>query len=105
MIFYVFLIGAIISEVFGATMLKLSQGFTKYLPIMGVVLGYVLAFFLLSKALEGLPLGLSYATWSGVGTILTVVIGVYLFKEKVNRQGLLGIFILIIGIVLLNLSK
>lgn len=104
MIFYLFLAGAICSEVFGATMLKLSHGFTKWKPMIGVITGYILAFYLLSKALGGLPLGLSYATWSGVGTILTVVIGVSLFKEKVNRQGILGITILVIGIVMLNLS-
>lgn len=105
MIFYLFLAGAICLEVFGSTMLKLSHGFTKKKPIIGVIIGYVLAFYLLSKALGGLPLGLSYATWSGMGTILTVVIGVSIFKEKVNRQGLLGITLLIIGIVMLNLSK
>ncbi|WP_277883735.1 multidrug efflux SMR transporter [Paenibacillus sp. N3/727] len=104
MVFYLFLAAAILLEVFGSTMLKLSNGFTKITPIIGVVLGYTAAFYMLSKALQALPLGLSYATWSGVGTILTVIIGVYLFKEKVNRQGILGIAILIIGIVMLNLS-
>lgn len=104
MIFYLFLAGAICSEVFASTMLKLSHGFTKLKPIIGVIIGYALAFYLLSKALGGLPLGLSYATWSGVGTILTVMVGVCFFKEKVNRQGLLGIAVLIVGIVMLNLS-
>lgn len=105
MVFYLFLAGAIIFEVFGSTMLKLSHGFTRFVPVLGVVAGYLTAFYMLSKALQVLPLGLSYATWSGVGTILTVLIGVYLFKEKVNRQGLLGIAILTVGIVLLNLAK
>ncbi|KKO52226.1 DMT family transporter [Paenibacillus sp. DMB20] len=105
MVFYLFLAGAIVFEVFGSTMLKLSHGFTRFVPVLGVVAGYIAAFYMLSKALQVLPLGLSYATWSGVGTILTVIIGVYLFKEKINRQGLLGIAILTIGIVLLNLAK
>lgn len=104
MVFYLFLAGAIVFEVFGSTMLKLSHGFTKFAPIIGVVLGYTVAFYMLSKALQALPLGLSYATWSGVGTVLTVIIGVFLFNEKVNRQGVLGIAILIVGIVMLNLA-
>lgn len=105
MIFYLFLAGAIITEVFGSTTLKLSHGFTRWAPSVGVVIGYAAAFYLLSKALQVLPLGLSYATWSGVGTILTVMIGVGLFKEKINRQGLLGIMMLTVGIIMLNLAK
>nr|WP_199794853.1 multidrug efflux SMR transporter [Paenibacillus faecalis] len=104
MVFYLFLAGAIVFEVFGATMLKLSHGFTKFMPAIGVIVGYTIAFYLLSKALEVLPLGLAYATWSGVGTILTVIIGALLFKEKVNRYAILGVAILIAGIVMLNLS-
>ena len=86
-------------------MLKLSDGFAKKLPIVGVVLGYGICFYLLSLTLLELPLGFSYAVWSGLGTVLTAVMGVILFGEKINRQGLLGIGLLLIGIVLLNISK
>ncbi|RXZ84819.1 QacE family quaternary ammonium compound efflux SMR transporter [Paenibacillaceae bacterium] len=102
---YTCLFMAIILEVFGSSMLKLSNGFTKAAPIAGVVLGYGAAFYLLSLALNDLPLSLSYATWSGLGTILTVLAGVYVFKEKINRQMIVGLIILIIGIVMLNLEK
>ncbi|MEJ8547630.1 DMT family transporter [Brevibacillus borstelensis] len=102
---YVFLGAAIVLEVFASTMLKLSNGFSRLIPSVGVIIGYGSAFYALSLALKALPLGLSYATWSGVGTILTVLVGVYLFKEKVNKQAIAGIAILIIGIVMLNLAK
>jgi len=102
---YLFLLTSIITEVFASTMLKLSNGFTKKLPIVGVIVGYGLCFYLLSLTLLELPLGFSYAVWSGLGTILTAVMGVVLFGEKINRQGLFGIALLLIGIILLNISK
>lgn len=102
---YLFLGVAILLEVFGSTMLKLSNGFSRFLPIIGVVVGYGSAFYVLSLALQSLPLGLVYATWSGVGTILTVMVGVFIFREKINKQAVAGILILIAGIVLLNLAK
>lgn len=102
---YLFLAASILFEVFSSTMLKLSDGFKRILPVVGIVLGYGISFYALSITLQSLPLGVVYATWSGVGTILTVVIGVLLFKEKVNKKGVLGIAILLVGLVLMNLSK
>lgn len=102
---YLFLGAAIIIEVLGSTLLKLSNGFSRVGASVGVVLSYGLAFYALSLALKELPLGLAYATWSGVGTILTVLAGMYLFKEKINKQAVAGIALLVIGIALLNLSK
>lgn len=99
---YVYLAFAIILETFGSSMLKLSKGFKKLLPVIGVITGYCVSFYLFSLALLELPLGFSYAVWSGVGTILTALAGVYLFKEKLNRIGVLGISLIIVGVVLLN---
>lgn len=102
---YLFLAASILFEVFSSTMLKFSDGFKRLMPVIGIVVGYGISFYALSITLQSLPLGVVYATWSGVGTILTVVIGVLLFKEKVNKKGALGIVILLVGLVLMNLSK
>lgn len=102
---YLLLTFAIISEVFGSTMLKLSEGFSRKLPIVGVVVGFGTAFYLLSLSLVKLPLGFAYAVWSGLGTILIATVGVILFKEKINRKGLVGIGLLVAGILLLNLTE
>lgn len=101
---YMLLAFSIIAEVFGTTMLKLSNGFSRVFPIIGVAVGFGLAFYLVSIAMMTLPLGFTYAVWSGVGTILTVLIGVFLFNEKINKKAILGIGILLIGIVLLNIA-
>src|SRR5699024_8789818 len=101
---YFLLACSVLSEVFGSTMLKLSNGFKYKLPIIGVVLGFGIAFYIFSLALVDLPLGFSYAIWSGSGTILTALVGVFLYQEKINKQGMLGILLLIIGIVMLNVG-
>lgn len=102
---YLLLAMAIILEVFGSTMLKLSNGFSRKLPVIGVVIGFGSAFYLLSLTLLSLPLGFSYAAWSGLGTALITVIGIFIFKEKVNRKGIVGIGLLLTGVLLLNLSN
>ncbi|WLF84711.1 multidrug efflux SMR transporter [Moraxella sp. ZY210820] len=97
---------AICSEVFGSTMLKLSQGFTKPLPSIGFMFGFGIAFYCLSLVLKHISLGMAYAIWSGVGIILTAVIGVIIFNEKVDSWGIIGIAFILIGVVILNvLSK
>ncbi|HDJ6535811.1 TPA: QacE family quaternary ammonium compound efflux SMR transporter [Staphylococcus aureus] len=100
---YIYLIGAIISEVFGSSMLKLTATIKSKLPMIGIIVGYLISFYLLSLALISIPLSFSYAVWSGLGTALTAVVGFILFKERVNIQTVVGIFILIIGIILMRI--
>lgn len=102
---YIFLVGAIVSEVFGTTMMKLTSisKNKKVLALLGVVVGYVLSFYALSLALVSIPLSFAYATWSGVGTALTALVGFLVFKEKITVQMAFGILLLIVGIVLMRL--
>ena len=101
---YILLAFSIMTEVFGSTMLKLSNGFSKKLPFLGFVIGYGFCFYLLSLALLEISLGFAYAVWSGIGTILTALVGVILFKERINSKGVFGILLLLVGIILLNLA-
>lgn len=101
---YLFLALAIASELIGSTSLKLSQGFTRLVPSVFVVLGFGAAFYFLSQALRTIPLSISYAVWSGVGTAATVLIGVWLFKESFDMIKAAGIVAILVGVVLLNLK-
>lgn len=101
---YLFLALAIASELLGSTSLKLSQGFTRLIPSVFVVLGFGAAFYFLSQALRTIPLSISYAVWSGVGTAATVLIGVWLFKESFDMMKAAGIVAILVGVVLLNLK-
>lgn len=99
----IYLIGAIIAEVFGTSMMKLTATVKSKLPIIGIIVGYAGAFYLLSLTLVSLPLSFAYAVWSGVGTALTAVVGVLIFKEKIQKEVVIGICLLIVGIVLMRL--
>lgn len=101
---YVLLATAIICEVFGSSMLKVSNGFKRVFPSIGVILGMGLAFYSLSLALKTIPLGTAYAIWSGVGTALTAMIGVVIYKENFNRKKLLGLLLIIGGVIIMKLS-
>lgn len=99
---YVWLAGAIVSEVAGTTILKLSDGLQN--TVLGVVaVGlYVVSFYFVSLALTELPVGLVYATWSAVGIVGLALIGVVYFGEQVDLAAVVGIALVIGGIVLLN---
>lgn len=96
---------SIISEIFGTTMLKLSEGFTIILPSIGVVIGFGIAFYCLSLCLKTIPLSLAYAIWAGIGTAITAVIGVLLWDDPFSIMTFLGIVLIIGGVVLLNASN
>ncbi|AFQ57661.1 multidrug efflux SMR transporter subunit EbrB [Bacillus subtilis] len=96
---------AIVSEVFGSTMLKLSEGFTQAWPIAGVIVGFLSAFTFLSFSLKTIDLSSAYATWSGVGTALTAIVGFLLFGETISLKGVFGLTLVIAGVVVLNQSK
>jgi len=99
----VYLVGAIFSEVFGSSMLKLTAMIRSKLPVLGIIIGYAISFYLLSMALMTIPLSFGYAVWSGLGTALTAIVGFTFFREKINAQIVIGIIILIIGIILMRI--
>ena len=75
---------AVVSEVTATTALKFSEGFTKLIPSLVVVAGYGLSFYLLSLSLKVIPIGTAYALWSGIGIVLTVIIGAVLWREQMD---------------------
>src|SRR5699024_8540769 len=101
--YWLFLGVAIVAEVFASSMLKVSEGFSRLYPSIGVVIGYVLSFYLLGLALKGIPLSAAYAIWSGIGIILTSAISVFFFGQKVDVGGLIGISLIMIGVIVLTL--
>jgi small multidrug resistance pump len=94
---------AVLSEVIATTSLKFSEGFTKLLPSIIVVLGYGLSFYLLSISLKLMPIGIAYALWSGIGIILTVIAGILIWRESLDWARVVGIIFIIVGILIINL--
>lgn len=95
---------AIVTEVIGTALLRVSDGFTKVGPSIGVVVGYVASVILLARVLKDLDLGLTYAIWAGTGTALIAIIGVAVWDEPMGAVKVASIAAVIVGVVGLNLS-
>ncbi len=100
---YLYLMVAIAGEVMGTSALKASDGMSKLLPALFVVIGYSLTFWTLSIVLKTLPVGIVYAIWSGLGIISIVLIGIFVFNEEFTLMHLLGTALIIAGVVVLML--
>lgn len=99
---FVYLLLAIVAEVIATSALKASMGFTRPLPSVVVVVGYGLAFYLLSLVLRTLPVGVAYAIWAGLGIVLVTLVGIVVFGEKPDLPAVLGISLIVAGVVLLQ---
>ena len=100
---WIYLLIAISAEVAATTALKAAQGFTKLAPSAIVVLGYGLAFYFLSLTLDSIPLGVSYALWSGVGIVFISLIGWRFFDQSLDAPAMIGIALIIAGVAVINL--
>ncbi|QKF73521.1 QacE family quaternary ammonium compound efflux SMR transporter [Aliarcobacter faecis] len=98
------LILAGIFEIFWATGLKYSEGFTKLTPSIVTIVTMSISFYLLSLSLKSLPLGTAYAVWVGIGTIGTVIAGIFLFNESINLIRLISIILILLGIIGLKIT-
>lgn len=103
MIAYLYLGIAIVAEVIATSALKLSEGFTRPLPSIVVVVGYGVAFYFLALVLRSLPVGVAYAVWSGVGVVLITLIGWLAFRQSLDLPAVLGIALIILGVVVIQL--
>jgi len=100
---YLFLALAVTAEVIGTTALQASQQFTRLGPSVVVVIGYGVAFYFLSLALQYIPVGVAYAFWSGFGICLIAVIGLLVFGQRLDLPAVLGLGLIIAGIVVIQL--
>ena len=100
---YLLLALAIITEVTGSTLLVKSEGFSKLIPSVAVVILFAIAFYLLSHVIKVIPLGVAYAIWAGVGIILTALIGVVGLKQSLDAPAIMGILLIVCGVVVMNL--
>ncbi|MGB0266117.1 MAG: DMT family transporter [Candidatus Poseidoniaceae archaeon] len=99
---WIFLGLAIISEVIATTSLKSTEGFTKLVPSIIVVIGYTAAFYFVSLTLDTLPVGVVYAIWSGVGIALVAIISVIVLDQKLDAGAIVGMGLIIAGVVVMR---
>lgn len=99
---YLYLIIAIIAEVAATSALKASEEFTRLLPSLIVIVGYAASFYFLTLVLRSLPLGITYAIWSGIGIVLVTIVGTVYYKQSVDLPALIGMGLIITGAAIIH---
>ncbi len=100
---YIFLGFAIVAEVVATSALKASQEFTQLLPSIVVVLGYGIAFYFLSIVLRTLPVGITYAIWSGLGIVLVTLVSMIIYRQIPDLAAVIGMMLIVSGVVVIHL--
>jgi len=99
---YVYLALAIIAEVAATSALKASEEFSRLIPSLIVVVGYSIAFYFMTLVLRVMPVGVTYAIWSGLGIVLVSVAGFFLYRQTPDIPAMLGMGLIISGVVVIH---
>jgi small multidrug resistance pump len=100
---YFYLALAVISETIATSALKATEEFTRFWPSMVVLVGYSIAFYMMTIVMRTLPVGITYAIWSGVGIVLVSLIGFVWYKQTLDLPGVIGIVLIIAGVAVIHL--
>lgn len=103
MIDWFYLAIAIVAEVIATSALKASDGFSRLMPAVVVVIGYAIAFVCLSLTLRSIPVGVAYAIWSGAGIVLISLVGYFVFSQALDAAALAGMALIVAGVLVINL--
>lgn len=93
---------AIVAEVAATSALKSTEEFTRLWPSLFVIAGYGTAFYFMTLSLRGLPVGIMYAIWAGVGIVLVALLGWLIYKQPLDLAAITGIAMIIGGVVVIN---
>ena len=102
---YIVLFLAIIFEVIGTMLLPISQNFTKLLPSSILLFSYGISFYFLAVVTQKLPLSIVYATWSGMGVFTVALLSYIFYKQTLNWQSIVGLFLIVVGVTIVNIYK
>ncbi len=99
---YFFLGFAIILEITGTSFVKDTEGFTQLIPSL-ICLGTIcFSYYLMSHVVYFVPVGITYATWSGLGIAAITIIGIYKYNQVPNTPTIIGLILIIIGVIIVN---
>jgi len=100
---WIFLAIAILTEIVATSGLKAADGFTRLVPSVVVIVGYAISFYFFSLALRGIPVGVAYGVWSGVGIMAIALIGWLYYGQVLDLAAILGLALIVAGVLVLNL--
>lgn len=99
---YIYLMIAIIAEVIATSALNASNGFTKAVPASITIVGYAIAIYFLAITMKTIPVGITYALWSGAGIVLISLVGFIVFKQHLDAAAVIGLSFMVAGIIIIN---
>jgi len=99
---YLYLAIAIVAEVIATSALKASNEFTRLIPSMVVVIGYGIAFYFMTLVIRTIPIGITYAIWSGLGIVLIAAVGYFYYKQALDLPAIIGMGLIVSGVVVIN---
>ena len=99
---YVFLVFAIILEITGTSFVKDTEGFTRWVPSILCLVTICVSYYLMSHVVTFIPVGITYATWSGLGIAAITIIGVFKYNQIPNIPTIIGLTLIIVGVVIVN---
>jgi small multidrug resistance pump len=102
---YIILFAAILFEVLGTMLLPASQNFSKVLPTSILIISYVTSFYMLAIVSQKLNLSVVYASWSGIGIFSIAILSYIFYKQPLNWQTVLGLFLIVVGVTIVNIYK
>lgn len=99
---YMYLAIAITAEVIATTSMKALDGFSRPLPLLLVIAGYSISFWMLSLVVKTIPVGLAYAIWAGLGIVLVSIAAALIYQQKLDLPAVLGMALIIAGVVVIQ---
>ena len=99
---YLFLALGILSGIGANSFAKVSEGFTKTLPVIYMYLLMIVTLFCIAKAMHALPVGFAYSTYSGLTVTGVVFFAMIKYNQVPNLYGTIGLILIIIGVVMVN---
>lgn len=100
---YIYLAIAIAAEVIATTSMKAIDGFNKPLPLILVIGGYAIAFWMLTLVVRSIPVGIAYAIWAGLGIVLVSIAALVLYQQKLDAPAVMGMGLIVSGVVVIQL--
>ena len=102
---YILLMVSIILEITATGSLKATEGFTRWVPSFISVIAISGCMFLMSHVMKILPVGITYATWSGVGIVALTLVGIIKYKQVPNSATIFGLALIVIGVIIVNVMN
>ena len=99
---YIFLAFAIVLEITGTSFVKDTAGFTRWVPSIICLATICFSYYLMSHVVSFIPVGITYATWSGLGIAAITIIGVIKYNQITNIPTIIGLILIIVGVIIVS---